>query len=483
MLLLLTPPAAAQQPLPERAADALARAVRYFRSEISVQGSYLWSYSEDLKTRRGEGEATATQGWVQPPGTPAVGMAYLRAYEATGDRDYLQAAQETARALVRTQLLSGGWHYRIEFDPEVRRRWFYRVDPPSARRKQGERRVPWNLTVFDDNNTQSALQFLMRVDRTLDGKDPEIRQAVEYGLEKLIEAQHPNGAWSQAYDGNREAGPSAGGGIAADPSQRARYPEEWSRTHTGGDYWWYYTFNDGVMRNIILTLLEAHRAYGRREYLDAARKGGDFILLAQMPEPQPVWAQQYNRRMEPTWARRFEPPSVSAGESEGVVRTLMDLYRATGDEKYRKRIAPALAWFRRSRLPDGRWARFYELKTNRPLYFTKQYELVYTDNDLPTHYSFQGEYGIPALITDTERLLQEGPPRPRAQQNGPRANSGRGRSLEPRVREIITALDDRGRWVETGMIHSRTFVRNVETLADYLAAGRRQKPTRPVSGD
>src|SRR5688572_9515106 len=112
LLLLTAMPAAAQKPLPKQAAEALDRAVRFFRTEVSVHSSYLWSYSEDLKTRRGEGEATATQGWVQPPGTPAVGMAYLRAFQATGSRSYRDAARETARALARTQLLSGGWHYR-----------------------------------------------------------------------------------------------------------------------------------------------------------------------------------------------------------------------------------------------------------------------------------------------------------------------------------------------------------------------------------
>jgi PelA/Pel-15E family pectate lyase len=471
LLLLTAPPAAAQKPLPEQAAEALGRATRFFRREVSVRGSYLWSYSEDLKTRRGEGEATATQGWVQPPGTPAVGMAYLRAYEATGDRDYLQAARESARALAGTQLASGGWDYRIEFDPEQRRQWFYRRDVEAGDKERGRRR---NTSTFDDNNSQSALRLLMRVDTAVGRTDAEVRRAVEYGLAKLREAQYPNGAWPQRYDGEPRD-------PATYPVLKARCPETWSRTHPAANYAGFYTFNDDAIRDIILTLLEAHRTYGKREYLDAAQRGGDFILLAQMPEPQPVWAQQYNLQMEPTWARRFEPPSVSAGESEGVVRTLMDLYRATGDEKYRKPIAPALAWFRRSRLPDGRWARFYELKTNRPLYFTKQYELVYTDNDLPTHYSFQSSYGIPALIADAERLLREAPARPRDPQLRSSTDVGRrnARTLEPRVREIIAALDDRGRWVEARMIQSQTFIRNVETLADYLAAVRGRENPRP----
>ena len=45
-------------------------------------------------------------------------------------------------------------------------------------------------------------------------------------------------------------------------------------------------------------------------------------------------------------------------------------------------------------------------------------------------------------------------------------------ALEPRVRAILAALDDRGRWVEDGTIRAKTFNQNVETLAEYLAAVR-----------
>ncbi len=462
---LAAAPSAAERPLEVRAVDALARATKFFRSRVSVDGSYLWTYSEDLKTRRGEEEATSTQGWVQPPGTPSVGRAYLRAWKATGERAYLDAAKEAARALARTQLASGGWDYRIEFDPERGKQWYYRRDVDAGDKEPGARR---NTSTFDDDNSQSALRLLMRVDTALGREDPEVRRAAEYGLTKLLEAQYPNGAWPQRYDGKRPDPPEY-------PVRRARYPETWSRTHPGARYQEHYTFNDGAMGDIIRTLLEAHRTYGKPAHLDAARKGGDFILLTQMPAPQPVWAQQYNREMEPAWARRFEPPGVASGESAGVVRTLLDLYLNTGDEKYRKPIAPAVEWFRRSRLPGGRWARFYELRTNRPLYFNKRYELVYTDDDLPTHYSFQSEYGIPGVLARFERITRDGRDKYLASERRPRTEIERrrdARQLEPRVREIIAALDPRGRWVEDGTIRSDTFIRNVQTLADYIAAVR-----------
>ena len=187
----------------------------------------------------------------------------------------------------------------------------------------------------------------------------------------------------------------------------ARYPENWSPTHPGKgyDYHRFYTLNDGVMLNNIRTLLDAYQFYGKRAYLDGAKKGGDFLVLAQMPDPQPAWAQQYDFQMRPAWARQFEPPAISAGESAGAIRALLELFLFTGDERYWRPIPKAIAWLQRSRLPDGQWARFYELKTNRPLYFNRRYELVYTDADLPRHYAFKGEFGIPSLMREVERVI------------------------------------------------------------------------------
>src|SRR5262245_15815753 len=75
---------AADAPSKTEAAVALAKAVKFFREQVSVQGGYLYRYSEDLSLREGENKATATMAWVQPPGTPSVGEALLTAYQRTG---------------------------------------------------------------------------------------------------------------------------------------------------------------------------------------------------------------------------------------------------------------------------------------------------------------------------------------------------------------------------------------------------------------
>jgi len=456
--------------LAREARSALEKAAEFFRS-ISTNGGYLWRYSEDLKERAGEQRAGETQIWVQPPGTPSVGMAFLRAYLATKDRRYLSAALAAAEALIWGQLESGGWAYQIDFDPVRSQAWYRRAERGKLSIAEVAKRR--NTTTFDDNTTQSVLRFLMAVADvdwgSNDDKANRVREALEYGLQGILRAQYPNGAWPQTYDG-------APRDPRNHPAQRARIPGDWPRTFPNQRYQTAYTLNDNTMRDLILTLLEANSRYHKPEYLKSAEKGGRFLILAQLPEPQAIWAQQYNFQMEPIWARRFEPPAVCSNESAGVIRTLVDLYLATGDEEYLKPIPAAISWSNRSQIALGIWARFYELTTNKPLYFTRDYRLVYTDNDLPTHYSFKGEYGVSAAIAYYEQVKRLGRNAYLARQKSgplsPQQREVRRKQLGPRVRAIIAALDANGRWVNNGWIESGTFIRNVETLCDYLEAAQ-----------
>jgi len=449
-----------------QASQALGRATEFFRSQVATEGGYLWRYSEDLSRREGEGRASATTVWVQPPGTPSIGIAFLEAHHATGEQVYLEAAKEAGYCLVRGQLRSGGWDYRVCFDPQERKRYAYRAD------KESEGKKLRNTTTLDDNVTQAALRLLMRLDKTLNFKDAKIHEAAVYGLDSLIAAQYPNGASPQRYDRPPDA--------RKFPVVKASYPESWSRTYERTGYASHYTFNDNAISDVIDVMFEADRTYQDPKYAAAARKAGDFILLAQMPEPQPGWAQQYDAQMHPAWARKFEPPGICGGEPQGVMRSLLQIYRQTGDKKYLEPLPRAIAYYRKSLLPDGQLARYYELKTNRPLYFTKKYELTYSDDDTPTHYAFKVGNGLDSIQREYKRLLALGPKALRPQPPTSRAKPSK--RLIAQTRAVISALDDRGRWVEDGrmnyhgdddptrrVIDCRTFISNLRVLSNYLA--------------
>src|SRR5688500_7691295 len=80
------------------ALDAMKRAARFMNEKVSYRGGYVWQYLPDFSTIWGEMEAKRTMCWIQPPGTPTAGHAFLDAYHATGEELYYQAAVRTAKA-------------------------------------------------------------------------------------------------------------------------------------------------------------------------------------------------------------------------------------------------------------------------------------------------------------------------------------------------------------------------------------------------
>lgn len=468
-MLALTTVVHAADLTPEDAAKALRRGVDYFRAEVSVEGGYLWRYAADFAEVEGEGPATATAAWAQPPGTPSVGLAYVTVYELTGDPYYLEAARETAMALVRTQLESGGWDYRLEFAPEDRRKYRYRMETEHNDNAR-------NTSTLDDDTTQSALRCLMRVDHALDFKDAAIHKAAEYGLRKLMEAQYPNGAWPQRF--------ASAPDPAKYPVKPASYPEDWPKAFPNVNYADFYTFNDNTLADTLEVMFLAGEIYGDDAYTASGRRGGDFMILAQMPDPQPGWAQQYNAEMHPAWARKFEPASITGGESQGVMRTLLRVFELTGDRKYLEPIPRALAYYKASVLDDGRLARFYELHTNTPLYFTKEYEVTYSDTDMPTHYGFKAENRLDLIEAEYQRLaaITEEDWKP-ARLLPPTETPERTTELADAAAKIVAAQNEKGAWIEpapardrsriekgTPMLDVAHFNRNIVTLARFIAA-------------
>ncbi|MGD8238208.1 MAG: pectate lyase [Armatimonadota bacterium] len=441
------------QNLVAAAEAAMHKGTDYFRSEVAYGGGYLGTYLSDLSDQWGEGHASRTQNWIQPPGSPSVGFAFLRAWEATGDQFYLDGAREVADALVYGQLECGGWYYIVDHAPAGARRYYYLHNKGSDDESLTSGR---NQATFDDNVTQHATRLLMAVDQALDEKDKPIHDAALYALDFMLEAQHESGGWSQ------------------------RYP------YSGRGYADFFTFNDNTIRDCTDVMMIAYRTYGDERYAEAVRKCGDFIVNAQLPEPQAVWAQQYDFDLKPAWARRFEPPGPCGGESSGVLSLLVEIALFTGDTKYVEPIPKALDWYKRSQLPNGRWARFYELKTNRPLFLTSDnrttYWLTYDDGDLPDHYSFNRS-GYPRSTEQAYNAIKQQGLDAYARSREPRPMTGaqkiaRAEGMEDAVRQVVAELDEKGRWLTTSggreLISTSVFQQKIGVLSRYvrLARGR-----------
>lgn len=447
----------AEPALREQAIAGMKRAAEFYRANAAAHGGYVYYTSLDLQQRWGEGKATADQIFIQPPGTPAVGMAFLRAHAATGDKFYLDAAQAAAEALVYGQLQSGGWAQVIDFDPRGAKAGQYRHGTSRGR----------NHSTFDDGISQSALRFLMHCDKALGFKHAAIHEASEFALKAVLAAQHPNGAFPQVWTGP----------APQYPAVKASFPDyDWRTENRMKNYWDFPTLNDDLCTYVARMLEDGWTIYQDERCKAALAKLGDFLLLAQMPEPQPGWAQQYDFKTRPIWARKFEPPALAGRESQDAIETLLQVHRLTGDAKYLEPIPRALAWLKRSRLPDGRLARYYELRTNQPLYITADYQLTKSDADVPAHYGWKTE----ARIESLENALAT-------------AQSGEAKAPQPKVptetqvHQILRDLDAQGRWVSTytdGMklvgqpkfapgfqfLASEVFNRNMELLAAFVLA-------------
>ncbi|MGB2987035.1 MAG: pectate lyase [Phycisphaerae bacterium] len=422
--------------LERRARDAINRATKFLCS-ITTHGGYAGIYALDLSERYSESlrnRIPPSKVWIQPPGTPAVGEVFLRAYRLTRDRTYLDAARNVGRCLAWAQRESGGWSYLA--DMKDFRRDFKR--PP---RKPG-------ACTFDDDTTQAAVTFLMHLDQVLD--EPWLSDAVELGLKHVRLSQFSNGAWPQ------------------------RYPLR-------GGYHDYYTFNDKVINSCIGVMLEAHELYRDNQCLHSARRGGDFMIASQLSRPRAGWAQQYSHDMKPAPARNFEPLAVCSLVTARNITTLFDLYLYTGDRKYLDPIEPAIEWLEKSKLAKDRWARFYDPGTGRAVYGDTDGKLHDTLEEISEErrhgYAWQGSFGIPKVIRRWETLLRSGPERFRAE--------GLKRSipsmkevvrLESRVARIIKSQDSRGRWVRDDKIYILDFVTNLKVLCQYLEVQKENSP-------
>ena len=444
---------------------AMKKTASTLRREVSFAGGYAWSWPKDMSIAKGENRESPTLIMIQPPGTPAVGLAMLGAYKASGDPLFLQAAREAGQALIWCQLSSGGWDSDFDFDPRKARNYHFRRDIEAGDTDPGGRQADSTL---DDQKTQASLLFLLELAHSEAGKaDPASRAALDFGLEGLLVAQSPNGAWGQHFEG-----PSKDTNTDA----RAKIPAEWPRIWPNADYTSFHTLNDGNLQWVMRVLLRAHELEKDERYLTAAKKLGSFLLKAQLPEPQPAWAQQYNFAMEPVWARKFEPPAVSSVESVGAMEALVELWLVTGDELYLKPLPAAIQWLEKSRLPDGQWARFYELTTNKPLYCkAKTYEITYDDSDLPTHYGFKID---PDVAKDIEKIRarmtapREETLSKQALPTEPKKWTSRAKGAAAKANTALKLQDKKGIWIKDDEIDAGETVKHFRALTYYYEAAK-----------
>ncbi|KYF48427.1 pectate lyase [Sorangium cellulosum] len=328
--------------------EAMKRAATFMSEKVAYKGGYVWSYLPDLSQSWGEMEAFRTMLWVQPPGTPSMGHAYLDAYHATGDELFYKAAEQVALALVEAQHEAGGWNYIYDFAGEESLKEWYDTIGQNGWRLEEFHHYYGNAT-FDDAGTAVASQLLLRM--YLEKKDERFRGPLEKAIGFVTTAQYPGGGWPQ------------------------RFPLM-SKEEGVPDYTSLVTFNDDVAGENIKFLIMCRMALGQPELLDNIERAMDNFVAMQQPAPQPAWGLQFTLEGEPVGARTYEPTALTTHTTANNIQQLLNFYELTGDERYIARVPEALDWLDKVKLtpelielfPDRTHPTYIEIGTDVPLY-------------------------------------------------------------------------------------------------------------------
>lgn len=233
---------------------------------------------------------------------------------------------------------------------------------------------------IDNNATTREITILVKAYKST--KNVAYLSAAERGIQYLLMMQYENGGFPQYYP------------------NRSIYRKQ-------------ITYNDNAMINALTVLynvsegkndFDVFNAELKSKSKIALQKGIGSILNNQVFQNgvPTIWADQYDEiTLQPAKARAFEPISLATGESVGIVRFLM-LQPITPD--IRKSITSAVQWFRKNKI-DGYsykhvkqndktvrvlseekgsvvWARFYDIKTNTPIFGDRDGSIKYNYLDI-----------------------------------------------------------------------------------------------------
>ena len=265
---------------------------------------------------------------------------------------------------------------------------------------------------IDNNGTTLPMAFLARMAQSTG--EAKYRDAFLRGVDYLLAAQYINGGWPQFW-------PLRPG------------------------YYSHITYNDGAMIHAMTILRDVAGGQPPYDFVDSSRRaraaaavarGIGCILKTQIKQdgkPTAWCAQHDEKTLEPAWARKYEPPSLSGCESVGIVRFLMSTEKPTPEIALATK--GAVAWLqavaikgerlemirRDAGRPDRRlvsdpeapllWARFYELKTNRPLYLDRdsvfRYDFAEVGYERRSGYDYNGTWPASLLATEYPEWCQK----------------------------------------------------------------------------
>lgn len=358
---------------------------------------------------------------------PVYGQIFARAYEVTHARKYLDYFCLIADFLIEAKQPAGGY-----------------ARPCYVKQLGSNKTFPKDCS-FRNSRDLKAVRIILDAYKWT-GERKYLESAIKTA-DFMLEAQYECGAWPSEYP------PRAKGSWLALPM-----------------------LNDQVTISQTRVLLAVYEVTRAPKYLEGVKKAGQWFIDWQLPEPTPGWAQQYNWDKTPAWGRPFEPPSCCGAPSSHAINLLIDIYLATGDEKYLGPIPAVIAWFERSRTGPNEWARFYEPSTGKPIYAASHDErdIRYNRDVLYAGYAQWGSWSFERHRARWERLQELGREGLIAHEAAPPSVDELRATIaasEPAVRQLISPDGFIGKYLTDGG-NVRTLSSAVGTLHRYLKATR-----------
>ncbi len=294
---------------------------------------------------------------------------------------------EIADNMLRYQHADGGWPKEVDWLADISYEEVRKIRGPSLER-----------STLDNHSTFSQIAYLSKV--YLQTGDNRYINAAERGIDYILQKQHASGGW-------------AGSDVEA------------------------ITFNDDVMTGVMALFLDIQQQAPHFEWIDDARRAAVSKSLRRAIEctlacqivvngQKTAWCQQHDHEiLAPVSARSYELASICSRESTDVLRFLMSL--PDQDERTKDAIRAGVAWLRSVavtgmrlervpieparfenhtatfdnvvRLDDAAppiWARFYDIRDNRPLFCrrdgTRVNTLAEVDLERRTGYAWYGSW-------------------------------------------------------------------------------------------
>nr|AAW84083.1 pectate lyase [uncultured bacterium] len=303
------------------------------------------------------------------------------------------------------QLKNGGWPKHLADKSVVN----YSKPLSPALQKVIDQSTEKSATIDNNATTREINHLLLAYSKTNNDK---YLQAATKGVEYILSAQNDKGGWPQYYPDSS--------------SYRGQI-----------------TYNDGAMINVLEILLSISTKQEPYAVLTnkfnerierALTRGIHCILQTQVKQGDKltIWAAQYDQKtMEPAQARLFEPVALATAESAGILRFLMRLDHPTPEIK--NAINHAVEWFSSHKEvgydyvkteKNGKllrdlvsspastvWARFYDIRTNQPIFGDRDNTIKYSLNEISEErqngYSWYGNWPEKIITKEYEKWLKK----------------------------------------------------------------------------